>query len=227
MKHLCLAPLPLLAANALAQTNVLDAHKSSWQENCGWMNWRDAGTPAGQSGVFLDAAGGFLSGLIWCENIGWINVGNGGGPYANTTGTNFGVNVNTTTGELTGMAWGENIGWINFSGGAQATPANPARIEFGPDWLLGYAWSENAGWINLDHPTHYVAFDLPACDSIDFNNDGVSPDTQDLVDFLSVFGGGACSNDPLCNDIDFNNDGVAPDTEDIDDFLSVFGGGDC
>jgi hypothetical protein len=67
------------------------------------------------------------------------------------------------------------------------------------------------------------------CDSLDFNNDGVSPDTQDLTDLLSVFGGGACSTDPTpgCNDIDFNNDGVAPDTADIDAFLLVFGGGTC
>jgi hypothetical protein len=64
---------------------------------------------------------------------------------------------------------------------------------------------------------------------VDFNNDGVSPDTTDIDDFLSVFGGGPCSTDPVpgCNDIDFNNDDVAPDTSDIDAFLRVFGGGDC
>jgi hypothetical protein len=67
----------------------------------------------------------------------------------------------------------------------------------------------------------------PQCDTIDFNRDGVAPDTQDLNDFLSVFGGGACSNDPFCGDIDFNNDGVAPDTEDVDAFLRLFGGGVC
>jgi hypothetical protein len=69
----------------------------------------------------------------------------------------------------------------------------------------------------------------PVCDSLDFNNDGVSPDTGDIDDFLSVFGGGPCSTDPTpgCNDLDFNNDGVAPDTTDIDALLSVFGGGPC
>ena len=30
-------------------------------------------------------------------------------------------------------------------------------------------------------------------DSIDFNNDGLFPDTQDRDDFVSVFGGGPCS----------------------------------
>jgi hypothetical protein len=65
------------------------------------------------------------------------------------------------------------------------------------------------------------------CDSIDFNNDGVSPDTADVEDLLAVFGGGACSNAPACNDIDFNNDGVSPDVEDVDAFLRVYGGGAC
>jgi trimeric autotransporter adhesin len=77
---------------------------------------------------------------------------------------------------------------------------------------------------------HFAVYDYvspPCCDSIDFNNDGLFPDTQDIDDFLSVFGGGPCSNDPNCNDIDFNNDGLFPDTLDIDSLLSVFGGGDC
>lgn len=64
------------------------------------------------------------------------------------------------------------------------------------------------------------------CDSIDFNNDGVFPDTQDREDFLSVFSGGPCSTEN-CNDIDFNNDGLFPDTKDIDAFVRVFSGGEC
>ncbi len=67
----------------------------------------------------------------------------------------------------------------------------------------------------------------PGCDPIDFNNDGLFPDTADIDDFLSVFSGGACSNDPACGDIDFNNDGLFPDTLDIDSLLSVFSGGAC
>jgi hypothetical protein len=66
----------------------------------------------------------------------------------------------------------------------------------------------------------------PACDSIDFNNDGLLPDTGDLDDFLSVFSGGPCSTNN-CNDIDFNNDGLFPDTADLDALLSVFSGGPC
>ena len=65
------------------------------------------------------------------------------------------------------------------------------------------------------------------CDSIDFNGDGLYPDNQDLVDFVTVFGGGACSNDPNCGDLDFNNDGLFPDNEDIFALFRVFGGGEC
>ncbi|MFO0833014.1 MAG: hypothetical protein U0637_14375 [Phycisphaerales bacterium] len=65
------------------------------------------------------------------------------------------------------------------------------------------------------------------CDSIDFNADGLFPDTADIDDFLSVFSGGACSNPPHCGDIDYNNDCLYPDTSDIDSLLSVFSGGPC
>jgi hypothetical protein len=71
-----------------------------------------------------------------------------------------------------------------------------------------------------------------ACDCIDFNLDGLFPDTQDIADFLSVFAGGVCAGqqatDPPCNiDIDYNNDGLFPDTLDIESLLSTFAGGAC
>lgn len=66
----------------------------------------------------------------------------------------------------------------------------------------------------------------PACDSIDFNGDGVLPDLQDILDFFFVFGGGDCPGG-TCNDIDFNNDGVFPDNADLIGFLEIFGGGTC
>jgi hypothetical protein len=68
----------------------------------------------------------------------------------------------------------------------------------------------------------------PACDSIDFNNDGSSFDPQDIEAFLSVFSEGPCI--PLgatCNDIDFNNDGALFDPCDIDAFLLLFSEGPC
>jgi subtilisin-like proprotein convertase family protein len=66
-----------------------------------------------------------------------------------------------------------------------------------------------------------------ACDPIDFNRDGLYPDTTDVDEFLSVFSGGPCSNDPNCGDIDYNNDGLFPDVSDITVFLQVFSGGPC
>ena len=106
----------ILAFNtvALAQSNIDDDHKYAWTENCGWTNWRDAdGTNAG---VIVDES--FLSGYIWAENVGWINVGDGspadGEHYANSDGSDYGVNIDIDTGDLSGLAWGENIGWINF-----------------------------------------------------------------------------------------------------------------
>jgi hypothetical protein len=107
-------------------------------------------------------------------------------------------------------------------------------LPFAPaDWSGAFQW-------NLNVPangtvTVRCAFSLNmaaslgdvGCDSIDFNGDGLFPDNLDLVDFVTVFGGGACSNDPNCNDIDFNNDGLFPDNEDIFALFRVFGGGDC
>ncbi len=65
------------------------------------------------------------------------------------------------------------------------------------------------------------------CDSIDFNGDGLFPDTLDIDDFLTVFSGGTCTNAPFCGDIDFNNDSLFPDTSDIESLLVVFSGGPC
>jgi len=205
---------------------------SSWNENAGWMNWRDAGTPTGLQGAYADLNAGYMTGFVWGENTGWVNLGSGAGPHGNTTGLNFGVNIDACDSfRLSGFAWSENAGWINCAGGAMATAPNPARIDVGEARLRGYAWSENLGWVSLDAPADgkYVAFFIPGlvCDCVDFNRDGLFPDTDDITEFLTVFGGGPCSNDPNCGDIDFNNDGLFPDTQDIQSLLSVFAGGAC
>lgn len=76
-------------APAMAQpATVVDAHKYCWAENLGHINWRDAGSPAGQQGARLHRY--FLSGFLWSENAGYINLGDGspaaGASYANATG---------------------------------------------------------------------------------------------------------------------------------------------
>ncbi len=208
---LILALAPLASAQAL---QVSGAHKHSWGENIGFMNWRDAGSPVGAQGVLLDPT--FLSGFIWGENVGWINLGDGspsnGTNYANVNGTDFGVNLDSGTGHLSGLGWGENIGWINFSGGAMATPAQPARFDFDAGRLRGFAWAENVGWINLDDDMHFVAFRCAG----DFNDDGVL-NFFDVQAFLNAFS----AHDPAA---DLAPDGVF-NFFDVQAFLNLFASG--
>ncbi|HLP85670.1 MAG TPA: choice-of-anchor X domain-containing protein, partial [Phycisphaerales bacterium] len=60
------------------------------------------------------------------------------------------------------------------------------------------------------------------CDGIDFNNNQVFPEDQDVIDFFTVLAGGACA---TCNDIDFNNNQVFPEDQDVIDFFTVLAGG--
>jgi hypothetical protein len=68
------------------------------------------------------------------------------------------------------------------------------------------------------------------CDSIDFNQNGVFPEEQDVIDFFRVLAGGICPYAPpvgqVC-DIDFNNNEVFPEDQDIIDFFNVLAGGQC
>jgi hypothetical protein len=68
------------------------------------------------------------------------------------------------------------------------------------------------------------ACEAPACNDVDFNNDSVFPDLQDVTDFFGVFGGESCAS---CDDIDFNSDGVFPDLQDLTKFVEVFAGAPC
>jgi hypothetical protein len=156
---LAFAACLLTAGSSFAQSNIDPNHKFAWCENTGWSNWRDANGTV--DGVVVHDT--FLSGYIWAENVGWIKVGNGGGPYSNTDGTNFGVNI-LLSGDLEGFGWGENIGWVNFDTSGNAP--DQARYDSGVGRFRGYAWGENVGWINLDGSTHFVAT-VPggACDN--------------------------------------------------------------
>ncbi len=214
------AMLPAMAAHA--QSNVSTTDKFAWSENCGWLNWHDAGSPVGAQGAVLNASGGYLAGFVWGENIGWVNLGGGAGPYANTTGANSGVNFDPATGRLSGYAWAENAGWINFSGGALATPAQPARLD-ASGRLRGYAWGENIGWINLDDAAHFVAF-TGLCGSADFNGDGDIGTDADIEAFFACLGGNCC---PTCGTADFNGDGDIGTDADIEAFFRVLAGGSC
>ncbi|GMV25703.1 MAG: hypothetical protein AMXMBFR58_17340 [Phycisphaerae bacterium] len=210
MRHTLLTSIVttcLLAGAASAQSNVDATNKYSWGENIGYMNWRDAN--GGLSGVAVNDSLGYLAGYVWCENVGWLNLGAGNGPYGNSSGSDFGVNVDLVTGHLSGYAWGENIGWVNFSGGAMATPAQPARFDTNNRRFFGYAWGENVGWINLNDGAKFVA---AACRS-DFDGTGFV-DTDDFTAFVLAFEAG----DERC---DIDGTGFV-DTDDFTAFVLAF-----
>jgi hypothetical protein len=133
------------ALSALAGTvhgNIDPAARFVWAENLGWVNL--APTHGGMA-VHFDGERGWLAGYAWAENAGWIRFGvAGGGPYANTSASDFGVNLDAV-GNLSGFAWGENIGWIRFDPAHGGVAIDPANGAFG-----GFAWGENVGWIRFD-----------------------------------------------------------------------------
>jgi hypothetical protein len=137
---------------------------------------------------------------------------NAGGTPANRIATWDGQSWNALGSGLAGVAFGtanvERVGVFNDTlvvGGFFDTAGNAPSLNFA-------AWEGPCA---------------PACDTIDFNRDSLFPDTLDVDDFLSVFAGGPCSNDPNCGDVDFNNDSLFPDTTDIEALLRVFAGGSC
>ncbi len=62
------------------------------------------------------------------------------------------------------------------------------------------------------------------CNDIDFNNNNISPENQDVIDFFNVLAGAECL---VCDDIDFNNNSVFPEDQDVIDFFTVLAGGSC
>jgi hypothetical protein len=220
--HLALA---IAAAGiARAQSNVDPTDKLAWGENVGWLNWRDAGNPAGAQGVRVHNS--YLSGFIWAENVGWINLGDGvpanGIEYANANGADFGVNRETATNELFGLAWGENVGWINFDGGALAVPANPARLDLSSCRLRGYAWGENIGWINLDDAGRFVSFDSSVCNGMPCPGDVDDDDDIDLSDLAILLAHFGVPSGAGPEDGDLDGDGDV-DLNDLAGLLARFG----
>ncbi len=156
---LLFACLGLLLTVQADDTNTDPARKFAWGENVGWIN--AAPTNASQTvGVhYYEGEGGWLSGHVWCENVGWIKMGaDAGGPYANTTADDWGVNIDGD-GKLSGYAWGENVGWINFEQTHGQSAIDPDNGEFS-----GHVWGENIGWLKFkgtspDYGVRTLAFD--------------------------------------------------------------------
>ena len=102
--------------------------------------------------------------------------------------------------------------------------ADPAETRFFPD--SGQSLDGN---YTLTPGSPNIEVCGPAgCDDIDFNNNGVFPEDQDVIDFFDVLAGGTPATcDPVagCNNIDFNNNGVFPEDQDVIDFFDVLAGG--
>ncbi len=124
-----------------------------------------------------------------------------------------------------GVYYVANVAWPSdvMTGQGGAAPSLGTNRRFHVRGLSG----NNIGFTSEFYTGTGGCFSTLPCDCIDFNRDGLFPDTLDIDDFLSVFSGGTCSNDPNCGDIDFNNDTLFPDTLDIDSLLSIFSGGPC
>ena len=134
----------LLSSVAVGDEGVIDTtEKWAWSENARWLNFRPT-----HGGVTVHDT--HLSGYAWSESLGWIKLGadedtapGAGGPYFNTSATDWGVNRDGSGG-LEGFAWSENAGWINFD------PSHgQVTIDTGTGHLDGFAWSETVGWIHF------------------------------------------------------------------------------
>lgn len=150
-----LALLLLAACNpapARAQADpALPVHGFIWSENAGWIDMEPE-----FGGVLVHHD--HLSGFAWSERVGWIRFGaDGGGPYANTSAVDWGVN-RTSSGALSGFAWSENAGWIRFDPAFMPAMIDPVLGRF-----EGFAWSAGLGWIHLrgENPVYGAEVDLP------------------------------------------------------------------
>ena len=118
----------------------------------------------------------------------------------------------------------ESEQWSSLGSGTNQYVTGFARVGSGPtsQIIAGGLFTIMDG-----QPSAYVArlaCPLPTCDDIDFNNNDVFPEDQDVIAFFNVLAGDDC---PSCNDIDFNNNRVFPEDQDVIDFFNVLAGGEC
>jgi hypothetical protein len=121
-------------------------------------------------------------------------------------------------------------------GSAFVPPATIANVRTQAGWNArqwnGSVWApivdagkpSEAGDTPLDMVFMLVGTSGPRCGDLDFNNDQIFPDLNDMINYIDVFGGGTCD---TCDSIDFNRDNIFPDIQDLVDFITVFAGGTC
>ncbi len=145
MKQNPLLVLSLLTVCASAQTTISATNRYAYAANAGWIDWNLAPATSANGVRVTDS---FLAGYAYAANFGWIHLGDGapanGSTYANTTATNYGVNL-SLSGNLTGYAYAANIGWIQF----EQTQGQP-KLNLLTGQFTGSAYSANLGWIALD-----------------------------------------------------------------------------
>ena len=156
MVRISVLMLALGALVAHGAGNIDATSEHAWSENGGWVEVAPA---QGALTVHFDGSFGYLWGHGWGENIGWVKFGaDAGGPYLNTSATNWGVNL-FSSGTLSGYAWGENVGWIKFDPAFGGVTVNMTNGTF-----AGRAWGENIGWLSFkgtspDYGVRTLAFD--------------------------------------------------------------------
>ncbi|MEI6231624.1 MAG: hypothetical protein WCT04_01125 [Planctomycetota bacterium] len=91
-RTLIMACLLLTIGFVHAATGTIDSiGKYAYSETATWINFAPT-----DGGVTVTRTG--LSGFAWCKGAGWIKLGSdAGGPYANTSATDWGVNVTYST----------------------------------------------------------------------------------------------------------------------------------
>ncbi len=175
--------------------------------NFGWVSF----SPSIAGGASVNET--TLSGHAWSANMGWIHLGDGQTHhYANTTATNYGVNV-AADGKLTGFAWAPNAGWINFE-----QTHGQARVDMITGQFHGHAWCPNAGWMSLEGAGYALRTASIAVGDTD--NDGLG-DAWEMRHFGNLTVANATTNadaDPA-SDLDEYRAGTAP--QDAADWLQL------
>lgn len=143
--HASLALSLALVTSAFSQTTISNPNRFAYAANAGWIDWNLSPTTPADGVRVTDT---FLAGYAYAANFGWIHFGDGaptnGSTYANTTATNYGVNL-SLSGNLTGYAYAANVGWIQF----EQTQGQP-KLNLLTGQFTGSAYSANLGWIALD-----------------------------------------------------------------------------
>lgn len=207
-----------------------NGNRYQWVQRPQGITWEQASSQAIAAGGWLatitsSAENGFVYSRLGGNQGFWRNGLNGTtlGPWIG------GLQPANSVEPLGGWQWvtNEAFGFANWAAGEPnnlPNASNEDRIHY---FSLGPIPAANT-WNDLPGSALLSGYviELPPCNKIDFNNDGLFPDDTDLLDFLSVLAGGACSTGN-CDSIDFNDDGLFPDDADLIAFLTVLSGGSC